>query len=121
MQRIIFWYYSRKRDRTELMDLKSLELNMEAKSCRRSLHKLTSVDSAYEDSGTFSQARTRDWLLQQRQRSICRSCRESMKSEENGTQISSPTQVTCYEKDSVHLRTEAEICQLMKKQCPCTC
>ena len=109
MQRIIFWCYSRKRDRTELIDLKSLELNMEAKSCRRSLHKLTSVDSAYEDSGTFSQARTRDWLLQQRQRSICRSCRSEVRSEENGTQISSHTQVTFNDKDSVHLRTEAEL------------
>ena len=81
------------------------------------------MGSDYEDSGTFSEdARTRDWLLQQRQRSICRSCREWKKSEENETEISIHTPVTfkeVNEKDSVLLRTEAENCELMKKQCPC--
>ena len=97
---------------------------MKSKHSRHFHQKVIGVDSDYEDSGTFSEARTRDWLLQQRQRSNCRSCSQGKKSEENETEISSHTPVICKdvnEKDSAHLRTEAEICQLMKKQCPCTC
>ena len=101
-----------------------MELNMEAKHSRHFDHKVFCVDSDSEDSGTFSEARTIDWLLQQRQRSICGSCSQGKNSVKNETEISSQSPVTCKEvneKDSVPLRTEGEICQLLKKQCPSTC
>ena len=123
MQNLKFYSFCRKTKHAELFKTKSLDTKSEAKSCQALHHQIISVESGYEDSGTFSQeARTRDWLLDQRKRTVCRSCREGKKNEEKKMKCTSHISVTCNEvneNNSVQHRTEAEISCLLNKKCSC--
>ena len=76
-----------------------------------------------EDSEHFSvEERTRDWLLEQRMRNVCRYCREGRKVGNIARASFIHTQVICEEgkeEDSVKYITKAETCHLLMKKCSC--
>ena len=81
-----------------MMELKRINAKIEAKSCRALKCKYLPVCSNCEDSANFSvEARTRDWLAEQRKGTVDRSCRDWNKSEENETEEFNNTTVTCKE------------------------
>merc|ERR1712096_240019 len=80
----VLYNLQRKRDQTKLVELNNLNLKSKAISCRALHRRLIAVESDGEDLANFSsEARTRDWLVEQRKVNVCRYCREGRKSKEN--------------------------------------
>ena len=81
------------------------------------------VEADCEDSGHFSiEGRTREWLLEQGRRSVCRSCGEGRTYDKRGstcdTQFFRHEEID-REKDCFHKKTEKERGNLLSKKCSC--
>ena len=114
--------FCRKRDQTELNEVKMNRLDPKSEELN---YKCVSVYSECEDSGNFSIGRTRAWLAEQRQGTVCRYCRDGEKSEENEVESSIHTTASQVdEKDSAKRKTESESesCNFLKNKCSsCHC